>query len=180
MGKLLISTDNPDLKNKLVSLVALVQSHGAFLDKNLHIIHSGTQLSVHINNYDSDFKKLIEIPISLMPEINDYEFTLKNEKIVCKPKRGIDTLQSNIMQLMIEIYNETDKIREHKNSNLFYNLKNHKEFLKYLLHVEKSDKVKKYLELLDENKIEELLLESFFLQELSVIKKIKVKKRDSF
>ncbi len=158
---MVLQIKNIEIQNKLSTLISLLSSNNAYFNENLNLKFIDKEFSIYAKKGHANLKKYIEIPIDLLPCIDDYEFELEEEQIVCKVKNKSITLQNDIMMIMVDIYNLSHKVSFHKQSNLFYNLKNHLEFLKLLTHSRKNEKIDKCLELLKNRQYSKLLMETF-------------------
>ena len=156
-----IITQNIQVKQKLSTLIEILISNNAIFDNNLEIHYDNNGLSIHCANDALCVKKRITIPTTIMPCINDYEFGIKDNKLTCKTKSSANAIHDKIMFLMIDIFNLTDKISTQKNSNIFYNLKNHRNFLSLLVSPIKNKEIDYYLNLLDKGKLKTLILQTF-------------------
>lgn len=156
-----IITQNILVKQKLSTLVEMLLSNGALIDKNLQIHYDTDGLSIHCVDDALHVKKRIEIPNKIIPRLNNFHFDIKAENLTCTPKMPMNPLDEKIMSLMIDIFNLTHKIATHKNSNIFYNLKDHRDFLSLLLSPLQSATIDNYLNLLDKGELTNLLLHTF-------------------
>lgn len=129
-----IITENTELKEKFLQLLKLLKSNGAYFDEDLRIFYTENNLSIHSAGIKDHLKKYIEIPLELMPCIDEYKFSIKDDKLICTPICQTHTTKTQIMILMIEIFNLTSKISFQKQTNIFFNLRNHKKFMELLLY----------------------------------------------
>lgn len=158
-----VITNNLALREKLTKLIDILLLNGSHIDKDIKVYYDNEGLSIHSISKDFSFKKNIEIPTKLLPILSEYDFYIDDDMLICKAKKSQkNTLQKELMFLMVDVYNLTSKISFHKESNIFYNLKNHIEFLELLLLPIQTPKIKKYLSYLDSTQYETLLIESFF------------------
>jgi len=157
----IISTDNK-ITNLLAELLDILLQHGASFDAQLQIHYDENGLSLHSVGIVNHLKKYLDIPTSLMLSIENYSFSIEDEKLLCKSRDEKDAIREKLMYLMVDIYNQTDKIPFQKVSSLFYNLKENREFLNLLLvPKENNKKTEAYLKNIDEEDYDKLLIDTF-------------------
>ncbi|WP_462146566.1 tetratricopeptide repeat protein [Pseudoalteromonas gelatinilytica] len=152
--------------HKLVSLISQLVEHsiakGASFDPLLEIIASDGELS--INYYGDTQTKLIDIPISCMPLLCDYEISLDyNYKLLCRKKTPMLNPEAEFtMELLIDIYNQSNKIEAWLKANPFLALYDSPILLSKLLEAKKYNaKIQKLKSIFESGDKTKLILESF-------------------
>ena len=157
----IISTDNK-ITNLLKDILNILLEHGAMFDAQLQIHYNENGLSLHSVGIVNHLKRYLDIPTSLMPCIDNYSFSIEGEKLLCKSIDEKDEIREKLMYLMVDIYNQTDKIPFQKVSSPFYNLKENREFLNLLLiSKQNNQKTEAYIKNIDEEDYDKLLIDTF-------------------
>lgn len=128
----------------------------------MEIHEDGGELSVRLPGEITDQDILFDIPSHLFPSPYDYELALKNNKIEIRYKTAhVSEEQDALFSLMLEIYNQTDKIKHHR-QNFFYQLyKQTPELVMFLRQARKDQIDKVAYDYLLENQDDAYLIHSF-------------------
>jgi len=156
-----IITENTELKEKFLQLLKLLKSNGAYFDEDLRVFYEDNNLSIRSVGIKNQLKRYIEVPLELMPCIDEYEFSIKDDNLICTTICQTNETKTQIMMLMIDIFNLTSKISFQKQTSIFFNLKRHKDFVEYLLYSNGREKINRFLIFLKNDEYEKILIESF-------------------
>lgn len=156
----IISKDS-QLKDLLLQLTEMLIANGAAFNPRLQIVYDDNGLSLHTTGGEDFSSEYLSVPTELMPSIDDYQFSIENGKIRCIPIQETSDVKKILMELMVQIYNLTDKIGLQAISSPFYNLRGHYELLNELVRVRANSKTERYLSLIRQNEWDTLLVETF-------------------
>lgn len=146
-------------------LVSLLEEMGAKFHKSICFVECGGNLSI-INNASVGISvpiKQIQVPLKCMPLLCDFEFSISEKQINAYPVKKPKNLSSvPVMEVMIALYNKTNKIDYWQNTYPLLTLREHPEFVELLYrNVMGSLKLKTFKELYDNQSWDELCLQSF-------------------
>lgn len=98
----------------LQTLCRLLLDNGAWLHRDLIIHAENSDLSLRGARPDSGRASYLRVPLQLMPALQDYRLLVDKERqFKAAPLHdGIDPLQQQVMQLMLELYNRTGKLAQ--------------------------------------------------------------------
>lgn len=98
----------------LHTLCRLLLDNGAWLHRELVIHAEGGDLSLRSARPDAGRASYLRVPVQLMPALQDFTLhTDQDRQLHAVPARnGIDPLQQQMMQLMLELYNQTGKLAQ--------------------------------------------------------------------
>ena len=162
---------NKKINGKNKKLLALInallednEKRGAFFHEKIRIFEDDGNLSIKafIDNLDNE--KLLSIPLSCMPLMNDYTLELNNKKdIIAKPIKYMQNpTANNTMQLLISIYNQTNKIESWHEVFPFLALEKQPKLLAKLVAGKQSNsKILSYFKLILAKDHKKLILDSF-------------------
>ncbi|MDG1750968.1 MAG: hypothetical protein P8I03_04815 [Thalassotalea sp.] len=144
-------------------LINKLESLGATFHKELRFIEKEGNLSIKAFVSEGEIPKLMHIPIKAMPLLNDYIFTVENNVIkINKCNTPLSAESNQIMQLMVKLYNETNKIQSWSKVYPLLVLKNHPLFVKLLFKNSKySHKLNTFLKMYEAKEWDKLALQSF-------------------
>ena len=113
-----IRSDDPETKDVLARINKIISKHGGTLNPGMEIISSGGYLSIHSKLDRENHEPLIYVSPDCLPIFDDFEFSLDGDLIRGKPVVQNSPSRTHIktMDLMIELYNLTGKIKEHRDS----------------------------------------------------------------
>lgn len=95
-------------------LCRLLLDNGAWLHRELVIHAEGGDLSLRSARPDAGRASYLRVPVGLMPALQDFTLlTDQDRQLYAVPARNdIDPLQQRMMQLMLELYNQTGKLAQ--------------------------------------------------------------------
>jgi len=161
--------ENIDSTNEKVAIViddllAELLDMGAIIHPSIYIKESSGELSISCQKNIKNTGALLTVPLTCMPLLVDFEFTLKpHYKIASTMKKGaLNPNAEQIMNLMVLLYNYTDKLKAWNDSYPLLTLKKHNELLNAIYSFRpQGKKLSAFKKLFDQNKYDELLLHSF-------------------
>ncbi len=155
--------ENTQALKLIESLVAALEEKGAVFHPDLRFVEQGGELSIKSFVQAEQQPVLISIPLDCMPLLCDYSFSIEDDLLkVNSNKQQISPNNQYIMQLMVELYNCTNKIQAWQTSHPLLSLKDHPELVDYLYkHVKKSAKLVKHKLLFDQGRWHALIIDSF-------------------
>lgn len=98
----------------LQTLCRLLLDNGAWLHRELVIHAENGDLSLRSARPGTGRASYLRVPVQLMPALQDYLLLVdKDRQLKAAPLRdSIDPLQQQVMQLMLELYNQTGKLAQ--------------------------------------------------------------------
>ncbi len=154
---------------KLITLVnALLadnEQQGAVFHESVRIFEQDGNLSIKAFIDNQDNEKLLNIPLSCMPLLSDYTLDLNSKMhIIATPIMNMkNPTANNTMQLLVSIYNQTDKIKSWQQTCPFIALQTQPELLAKLVSGKKyTQKVTNFFQLALDKNNKKLTLDSFF------------------
>ena len=105
---------HPSIGKAITDLISLIEKYGGFFDIDLEIHCRDSGFSIHkkggiTNNF------IIQIPEALLLPIEDFSLSLVDDYLfLTGHKSETTTLRLEIIQILIEIYNLTQKIRHYR------------------------------------------------------------------
>ncbi|WP_405598804.1 MULTISPECIES: hypothetical protein [unclassified Pseudoalteromonas] len=163
-GKCGVEGSNKALVNSIKKLIDSSEQAGAFFSPLIKIMASDAGLSIITTQPVVKNTLLLDIPISCMPLLCDYSLSVENNILVCKAHKQQHNPNANTtMSLMIDIYNQTNKLKEWQVSSPFFSLSDYPMLLSALVEGKKNtSKVIDFYRLSQEGRKDKLLIESFF------------------
>ena len=121
-----IISDDQDIRSVLDSLVTLVTSNGGRLNPGVEIVSANGQLSIHSTLDSASQEEIIYVPESCLPSLDDFNVFLDGDKMIAEPGAGnkVSDLHAEMINRMLDLYNLTGKISEHRLSFPVLALKN--------------------------------------------------------
>lgn len=158
-------------------LIQLLESQGAWFHKDMQISLADNNISIHSRTASRFAKKWLHIPLSSMPLLRDYQFDIgSNLNLLATPKLP-DTPTVQIMELILEIYNNTSKLTSWEQACPLFALQDSFELLQTIRTLRPSaHKLKKYMEYISNQNRDSLLIESFLGSRSFNLKKDQLKK----
>ncbi len=158
-----IISDNSTTRSLLTELSTLLIEHGAWLHKDLKIVEKDGHLSIHIDKFDSQRKNYMRVPISLMPALEDYRIHLDQGRIKADYQGETpNSVTTKVMELMLELYNATNKLTSWKSCSPFCALHNLPDLWTKLLNVRGNQaKSLHYIDLINQQQFDQLYIDSF-------------------
>lgn len=155
--------ENPELRKVMLELYDLVVENGGYIHDGVTVQEADGELSILSSLPHNSHEELITIPEKCLPRIDDFVITVHGDKLFAKPKSDIAiNSQLKAMELMIEIYNLTNKLVRHRDTNIWLSLRKSPEILQEILKARsRSPKIIKYYEKYENGKFDELLIDTF-------------------
>lgn len=123
-----IICEDPKTKKTLQAIQDLVLENAGWLHKNLGTQCEKGALSLTIEGPSTEAEQLIKLPAEILIPANEAGFHIKNNDLICAPDKGkFSQTQIRFTELITELYNQTDKIKWHKQSCPWLTLKPYKE-----------------------------------------------------
>ncbi|WP_372771432.1 tetratricopeptide repeat protein [Pseudoalteromonas sp.] len=149
----------------IAKLCKAIIKKGGYISPNITIKEHANELSIHYNSSSQLEKKLIELPAQCCPVLSDYNFHISNDyqlSYTCK-KNMLNKSAQEIMDIIIALYNQTEKLKNWAETNILMAIKNHKDLLSSLLVPFKSSELTSDVaNMLLSDKEDDFLIESFF------------------
>lgn len=129
-----IQTSNKSLEKELTSLRDILIDNGAWFHKSLKIVSEDHGMSVVVDGPASPGDKLMKVPEKLLVPKHGMNISLKNSDFIFEPDDSIlSSVQIDIADRMIEIYNMTNKVELHKKECAWLLYKDHPHLLDTLV-----------------------------------------------
>ncbi len=140
--------DDPDLEKTVRQLVTILEDNGAMLAPDMVISCENGYLSILITG--TEFAKgecLINLPVECLLPVNDVVFGVSGDDIIIKsvPDDYTD-LRCQLLDLMIEIYNKTGKLRDFEQESIWRIFKDEPAILDRLCTGRQGKRIDEYLE----------------------------------
>lgn len=162
--KKLVTGNDKKLIELINELVEYNKEQGAYFNPHLEIKANNGELSVYY--YGEDNKKLIDIPVSCLPLLCDYEFALsENNKLIVKTDINsmVNPSAEHTMQLLVAIYNQCDKMQKWQDSCPIVALYDSPKLLSTLLEAKQYNaKVQLFKQIIDSGNKKKLCIDTFF------------------
>jgi hypothetical protein len=130
----IIISGDPAVESVLEKLVTLILTNGGRLHPSLEIHANNGELSAQSQAATDQQSEFIFIPESCLPSSEDFSLTLNNDQIIATEKTtDIPAQQKQAFQLIIELYNLTNKIATHRNTFPSLTLANTPELYQHLI-----------------------------------------------
>ena len=171
-----IETENRAISQELQALHKLIADNGAFFHPSLKVIEKGGELSLASDLPAQSRDRLIAVPENCLPSIDDYDFSVCDGRILFKQKSGVEpsTLKTKLLEHQINIFNESEKLHQHRQSSIWFNLPDHPELQDHIIkgraEAPNSTRFQGYK---NQNMDDHLLLESFFKTRVFAFKNCK-------
>ncbi|MCB9990423.1 MAG: hypothetical protein H6867_03455 [Rhodospirillales bacterium] len=150
-----IFSDNAAIEKNLYILKDTIEEYGGRLDPDLSIRCENGELSVEKMGFARHDKPLIALPGELLLPTDKMGISVKNDELLCAPdKSALSDIQCKLTETMIDLYNQTDKIKNHKKSCCWLSMDGAADALEKLLKARSLNKTQeKFLEFAkDDNK----------------------------
>ncbi|MDT0602803.1 hypothetical protein [Thalassotalea castellviae] len=138
---------------------------GTIISDQLSFIVDHGHLSIRCEKSNVAKETLLSIPLKCMPLLADFDFSVTDEiQIIAQPKQTVLNKQGlRFMQLMIDLYNETEKLKYWSGVFPIIALKDHPKLISVLLNAKAlNKKANNFKNLYNNQQWDELLLVSFF------------------
>jgi len=162
MQKVISSCDKA--KSIVDSLLSLMEEAGGTCHDNITFDIVDGNLSINSNALAQPNELLLNIPLTCMPLLRDYKFSLKrdHELVATLTTNAINPNANEVMQLMVALYNSANKLKQWRNVFPFIALKNNREIVNKLFAFRpQGQKLTSFKEALDHEMLDELLISSF-------------------
>ena len=159
-----ISGENKKVITLIKALVNELKKMGARFHQQLHIVEKSGDLSIQSSLPANTYHDLMNIPVKCMPLIGDFIFTVDADfNLFVQPVEKILNKHSvKIMELMVDIYNATGKLKTWNETYPLLTLRKYPKIVDLLLEGRTfNKKIKTYQELMKNERWDDLLIESF-------------------
>ena len=132
---MIIESDNKAVEKTLTRLTTLITDHGGWLDPALKMVCADHAISVKMAGPNVPGHTIIKMPPALLVPALEMRLRLKRKTFSIIPDKTILTpLQIQVAELMIELYNLTNKAEFHKNESPWFAFRDAPELMDSLLH----------------------------------------------
>jgi len=161
LSEIKITGDNQEVVNIIKKLLHYTQEKGGFFHPCLNIVEQSGNLSITATVDNK--QKLISIPLTLMPLLSDFHLSLIGHKLICLNKKNqINPLAAPVMNMLVDIYNLTNKFEMWSKNFPITRLQQYDELLELIfMPYSMSPVIRHYAKLLNSGEQEQLILESF-------------------
>jgi hypothetical protein len=136
----LVQTSDEKVEELVTALAQLVQNCGGFIHPELKIKDTQGEFTLVMDKKLEAKTCVLKVPFQCMPVIDGFDLKYQQQKIVATPKKEIDDpditapteLQVNCMDLLIRLYNHTDKIEAFSRVSPVLTLRSHPKLLDLL------------------------------------------------
>jgi hypothetical protein len=155
--------ENPVLEKALVKLHELVVENGGYINENATFVEARGELSIISSLPRDNHEKLIILSDACLPRVNDFMITANNDNLFALPKfANIKESHVAIMRVIIEIFNITNKLSIHRETNPWLALERSPELIEKLLEVRAMNtRMQRYYEKYRSGEFGELLIDTF-------------------
>lgn len=160
-----IISDDEKALTIIRQLIEIMETMGAKFHQDIQFVVENGNLSIESCSKRLNAECHMSVPLTCMPLLTDYTLSInaKSELLVKSNNSMINETAAPIMQLLVELFNTTDKITTWENTFPFIALKNHGRILNSLLTFRPFDgKIAEYKKYFDKKQWQTLLLEGFF------------------
>lgn len=149
---------------ELTRLVETCRKHGAWIHDDVTFDVSGGDITLHRSTASEGRERLIHMPASLMPALDEFEFEMRGNAISFTPRPEASVVHTEIMSLIVSIYNKANKVGQWRERFFLTALTEADKGIADKLQSLKpmQGKLKKYTEMRKSGKLDELAMESFF------------------
>lgn len=160
----IVKGNNIKVVSIIEKLVTKLVSQGAYFHPEILLEENDNNLSVKIAKQQLSFQEYMSIPLACMPLTGDYEYKIdKNFQVTAKLKsHAVNPKASDIMALMLSLYNETDKLNTWRNNHPLLILFNYPSIAMKLISGKVfSSKIKRFSKIFEQRNYRELLWQTF-------------------
>ena len=141
----------------------MILKYGGYINDNVTVQEKQGELSILSSLPEDNQEDLIILPDACLPRIGDFVITAHDEKLIAEPKSHyIKKSHTTLMRLMIEIYNITNKLSKHRDTNPWLSLEKSPSLMQKLFEGRAMDpKMRQYYEKYKCNNFNEILIDTF-------------------
>ena len=101
-----------DARKLITRLVTLLEGNGGFVHPYLQVSVAGGEFSMLVRRGLALNESVITVPLSCMPVLNDFDYSLKQGILVAQPKAlyAISEVHREAMAISVALYNLFDKV----------------------------------------------------------------------
>jgi hypothetical protein len=135
-----VQTSDEKIEELVIALIQLVQGCGGFIHPALKIVSTQGAFSLALDKKLEPKTSVLKVPFQCMPVIEGFDLKYQQQTIVATPKTEInDTgvelqteLQVSCMDILVRLYNHTNKVEEFSRVSPVLALKPHPKLLDLL------------------------------------------------
>ncbi|MEE9424505.1 MAG: hypothetical protein V3V18_05955 [Methylococcales bacterium] len=132
-----VQTSDETIEELVVALIQLVQGCGGFIHPALKIVSTQGEFSLALDKKLEPKTCVLRVPFQCMPVIEGFDLTYQQQTIVVTPKTevtdaGVELqteLQVSCMDILVRLYNHTNKIEEFSRVSPVLALRQHPKLL---------------------------------------------------
>ena len=129
-----IDSDNAAIEKNIRLMEKRIEEYGGYLDPDLYITCENGEMSVEKHGFINPTKPLIALPTDLLLPAEAMKMGVKNDEMFMNPDKGALTeIQTEMAETMLDLYNLTTKIKNHKASCCWFTYQEAPEALEDLM-----------------------------------------------
>lgn len=114
-----IDSDSTAVAKAIRKLIATLERHGAHFNKSLAIICRDGDLSIQTVGRIKSQQVILGLPTECLLPVEDFKLSLSGDAVeICNYNPSVTPARLKIMELMIEVFNLTNKISQYRDSTL--------------------------------------------------------------
>lgn len=157
-----IISDNRKAEKILNKIVGIIAKNGGYLDGDIEVRCAHGNVSVHSPG-NKQVRQMFRIPHGLLLPYEEFEIAIKKNKFVLvSASEDVTPVQKKLMKAMLELYNVTGKLAQHRATSPWLMHKDNKALMEILLNCRYGEEFEKMRRMIDEGSDEELELLTFF------------------
>ena len=120
-----IIADSPDVEEILTEICALVEGRGGLMHPDMVIRCEKNDISVSLEREEGDKRLLFKVPHDLMIKYDDFVLQVDDSYNISihSHVEDIPPDELKLMELMLSLYNETEKLKSHAENSIWLVLK---------------------------------------------------------
>lgn len=159
-----IVSDNKKVKKILESILKLLTEHGAAFDQDIEIHCKNDALSIR-SPKNRKTRPMLRILHDLLPPAEDFNIIIKNDRFIMKASDSkLSAVQQQIMQLMLDLYNETNQLENFKKSSPWIKYKDEPAILNLFFSIREGKDIQEIEDLIKKPDSDDRLLKQTFFK----------------
>ncbi|HPD83452.1 MAG: hypothetical protein R3D88_06685 [Alphaproteobacteria bacterium] len=131
---MIIQADTPSVSKALKNLETSLTRHGAWFHDNLSIICKNGLMHMEMDGPTTVNEPIMMVPEDLLIPLEGLNVFNQNDKLCCTPDKNVlSPAQCEIGQAVVDLFNETEKLKFHRNEYPFIKYQKSPELLEMLM-----------------------------------------------